>query len=178
MNFSVVSGRQRGYDPVQVDGLISRARRQYEMPHLDMMTSGVLQAARFSLVQGGYAVAEVDSAIARIAERFEEEEISRALRAGASRQVSRELDDLLVRISRVLQLGFKRAFTAQRWGYDPKLVREIFSRVKVANGRIELIDTLELRSSPLGSKRRGLSRLEVDEFLGFVIAAVQRQRAL
>jgi DivIVA domain-containing protein len=178
MNFSTVEGTKRGYHPEQVDGLISRARRQYEQPSLELMTSGVLQAARFSLVEGGYEVSEVDNAIARIADQFEEQEIARQLRSGAHRQLRRELDELIERIGERLDRGFSRAFSKASGGYDPKLVRQVFARVKISDGSIELIDTLELRSQPLGYRRKGLSRLEVDEFLGLVIAAVQRQRAL
>lgn len=178
MNFSKVEGKNRGYDPEQVDGLISRARRQYEQPSLELMTSDVLQAARFTLVEGGYEIGEVDNAIARIADQFEEQEIARQLRFGAQRQLRRELDDLIARISATLDGGFSKAFSRSAGGYHPKLVRQAFSRVKVIDGRIDLIDTLELRSQPLGYRRTGLSRLEVDEFFSLVIAAVQRQRAL
>jgi DivIVA domain-containing protein len=178
MNFSTVEGNKRGYSPEQVDGLIARARRQYEQPSLELMTSGVLQAARFSLVDGGYEISEVDAAIARIADQFEEQEIARQIRVGAHRQLRRELDELTDRIGKVVEGGFGRAFSKASGGYDPKLVRAAFSKVKLSAGQIELLDTIELRSQPLGYRRSGLSRLEVDEFFGLVIAAVQRQRAL
>lgn len=178
MNFSRVEQAKRGYDPDQVDGLIARARRQYEQPSLQLMTSGVLQAARFSLTPGGYEVAEVDAAIARIADQFEEQEINRQLRSGAQRHLRRELDELLGRISEVLQRGFGQAFSRSSGGYDPKLVRQVFAKIEIKDGKITLLDTLELRSQALGYKRNGLSRHEVDEFFGMVIASIQRQRAL
>lgn len=177
MSFPLVSDKERGYDVSQVDGLISRARRQYDNPALGLMTSDVLQAARFSLVPAGYEVAAVDSALARIADKFEEHDIAQRVRQGAQRQLHRELEELLSRIEPYLAGGLG-AFSKQRGGYHPKLVRQLMSRIRITDGRLSDLDSFELRTAPLGYRRSGLDRTQIDEFLALVIAANHRQRAL
>ena len=178
MSFPVVSGKSRGYAPAQVDGLIARARRQYENPALGLLDSGVLQSARFELVAEGYDPAPVDAAIARIADRLEQLEIEKRVRTGSPRQLMREHEELIDRIANVLQAGSTKAFSIEPNGYGRAGVRALMQQIRVVDSKISDLDTVELRTKPFGLTRRGLSRREVDEFLVLVVSAILMQRAI
>lgn len=178
MSFPVVSGKSRGYAPAQVDGLIARARRQYENPALGLLDSGVLQSARFELVAEGYDPSPVDAAIARIADRLEQLEIEKRVRAGSQRQLLREHEELIARVEAVLKAGSAKAFSIEPNGYKRAEVREILQRLRIVDSRLSDLDTVELRTKPFGLSRRGLSRREVDEFMALVVSAILIQRAI
>lgn len=178
MSFPVVSGKSRGYAPAQVDGLIARARRQYENPALGLLDSGVLQSARFELVAEGYEPAAVDAAIARIADRLEQLEIEKRVRAGSQRQLLREHEELIARVEAVLKAGSSKAFSIEPNGYKRAEVREVLQRLRIVDSKLSDLDTVELRTKPFGLARRGLSRREVDEFMALVVSAILMQRAI
>jgi DivIVA domain-containing protein len=178
LSFPVVSGKGRGYAPEQVDGLIARARRQYENPALGLLDSGVLQSARFELVAEGYEPAPIDAAIARIADRLEQLEIERRFRSGSQRQLMREHEELIERIINVLRGGSAKAFSTEPNGYKRGEVREAMQQIRVADSKISDLDTVELRTKPFGLARHGFSRSEVDEFMVHVVSAILMQRAI
>jgi teichoic acid transport system ATP-binding protein len=114
LSFPVVSGKSRGYAPAQVDGLIARARRQYENPALGLLDSGVLQSARFELVAEGYEPAPVDAAIARIADRLEQpvSTFSTGMRARLYFSISTAVPAEILLIDEALATGDERFRTA------------------------------------------------------------------
>ena len=173
-----MSGKSRGYAPAQVDGLIARARRQYENPALGLLDSGVLQSARFELVAEGYDPAPVDAAIARIADRLEQLEIEKRVRTGSPRQLMREHEELIDRIANVLQADSTKAFSIEPNGYRRAGVRALMQQIRIVDSKISDLDTVEFRTKPLGMARRGLSRREVEEFLVLVVSATLMQRAI
>lgn len=69
--FPVSRGLIRGYDQEQVDAFFAQARDAYEggVP-AEAFSSEQIRAAAFSLVHGGYQVAEVDAALNRLEGAF------------------------------------------------------------------------------------------------------------
>jgi hypothetical protein len=90
----------------------------------------------------------------------------------------REHEELIDRITKVLQTGSGKAFSIEPNGYRRTGVRALMQQIRVVDSKISDLDTVELRTKPFGLARRGLSRREVDEFMALVVSAILIQRAI
>ena len=173
-----MAGKARGYAPSQVDGLINRARSQYENPDNKLFDSSVLQSVIFDLVPEGYEPAAVDAAIARIADRLEQIDIEKRVLAGAKLQLVRDYEEQIARIASALAAGPDKLFGLEPLGYRRAEVRAAMRQLSVSEARVSDLDTVELRARTFSLARRGYSRLEVDEFMNLVASTILTQRAI
>ncbi|BDQ00500.1 hypothetical protein [Aquiluna sp. KACHI24] len=177
MDFPRTKPKVLGYDPEQVDVLLQRLQRQYENPELKLVTSAVVNVAKFDLVPGGYQIPVVDSAIAKLAEIFLEREIAGLVRSSRTK-VSQELASNLKEIRAVLEAGAKKSFSVQSQGFSKRDVASLLKRIDVKRGVLSAPESLELRTIGFRRSRNGLDRLEVDTFLNLVIRTLHCQKAL
>jgi len=119
MSLGKVSGKLLGYDPEAVDALLDRVRRQYENPQSRIVTPSMLAVAKFDLVPAGYRIDEVDAALAKIADDFENREISQRLERIGKLELKRENRRLIGVIGEVLAREEATRFTPSRNGYRP-----------------------------------------------------------
>lgn len=178
MSIQRVSGNLLGYDPEQVDGLLDRVRRQYENPQSRLVTPGMLAVAKFDLVPGGYRIDEVDLSIAQVADEFEVREISERIAKFGKIEIRRDQRKLIGVIAETLARPSKERFTASPNGYKQKLVEQLVSQIRVANGVLTGPEPMEIRTRELGSAKGGPGRSEVNEFLALVVTALHTQRLL
>ncbi|KFI45644.1 putative DivIVA protein [Bifidobacterium bohemicum DSM 22767] len=63
--FDCVRKHKWGYDPDQVDDFLEKAHEQYDLNNGDL-TQELVQSTAFTFTRGGYVIAEVDAALARL----------------------------------------------------------------------------------------------------------------
>ena len=178
MSFPLSASKVLGYDPGQVDALMIRVGRQVGSPASQLVTSSMLEVARFERVLGGYQVRAVDEALAKVSDNLQIVEVTLeigSLGLASSRII---LEDSLEKIRAVLEQGPKKAFAKSNRAYSPKKTSELLGRISVKRGVLTAPDGFELRTFPLGKVSSGPSVDEVDEFLGLVIRAQLFQRLL
>lgn len=178
MDFPRTKPKVLGYDPEQVDVLLSRLQRQYENPELKLVTSAVVNVAKFDLVPGGYQIPVVDNAIAKLAEIFLEREIAGMVKGGSRTKVAAELASNLKEIKVVLENGPKKSFSKQKNGFRKRDVALLLKRLEIKRGSLLAPDALELRTMGFRRSRSGLDRAEVDAFVNLVIRSLHCQKAL
>jgi DivIVA domain-containing protein len=178
MSLGKVSGKLLGYDPEAVDALLDRVRRQYENPQSRTVTPSMLAVAKFDLVRAGYRIDEVDAALAKITDDFENREISqRLIRIGKS-ELKRENRRLIGQISEVMAIEGAQKFTPARSGYRPKQLNQLLSQIRIEEGVLLAPEPMRIRMWQLGRARGGPNKLEVNEFLAQVVTALNTQRLL
>ena len=178
MNFPVASARLQGYDPKQVDALMSRVQSQHENPDREILSSAVVAVAKFDLVKGGYQIPAVDEAIAKAADTFEIRELERDLKRHGKAKAATDLAALLRLLKQVLETEPKARFASASQGYSPRLVNALIKRIDIKRGTLVAPSTFELRTISLGRASNGYDRGQVDEFLGAVGSALHRQELL
>ena len=178
MNFPLNAPDIPGYDQGQVDALLARVKTQYKNPQRRLITSAMLAVVKFDLVPGGYQIQVVDDALAKVADTFDQREIEQRLRNEGRAAIVGELTMLLNIIRPVLEKKPKESFHLQRNGYSRKLVQLLLKQISVKRGEVSAPEPYKLRTMSLGRAGSGLDRSQVDEFVGVVIGAIHRQRAL
>jgi DivIVA domain-containing protein len=178
MEFPRTSAKIPGYDPEQVDALISRLQRQFDNPSLKLVTSSTLSVVKFDLIPGGYQIPAVDKDVARFAEAFLEREIAGKVKRGGRDEIAAELASALRQIRKVTEAKKRKAFTKAAGGYKKRQVLAILKKIDIKRGVVSEIDPIMLRTVAFGRSRSGFDRTEVDEFLSLVIKAWHCQRAL
>lgn len=178
MSFPLTSAKLQGYDPQQVDALMTRVKTQYENSELELVTAAMLAVAKFDLVKGGYQIPAVDSAIARVADTFEQREIERAIRLRGRGAVATELAANVRQIKSVLDAPSKERFLLSRNGYSQKSVNNLLKRISVKRSMLSAPDAFEVRTISLGRSGSGFDRDQVDAFLALVVSANHAQSLL
>lgn len=178
MNFPVASARLQGYDPKQVDALMTRVKSQHENPDREILSSAVVAVAKFDLVKGGYQIPAVDEAIAKAADTFEIRELERELKRHGKSKAATDLAALLRLLKQTLETEPKARFASASQGYSPRMVNALIKRIDIKRGTLVAPSTFELRTISLGRASNGYDRGQVDEFLGAVGSALHRQELL
>jgi DivIVA domain-containing protein len=178
MSFPLTAAKLQGYDPEQVDALMARVKTQYENPELELVTAAMLAVAKFDLINGGYQISAVDSAIARVADTFEQREIERSIQMRGRGAVATELAANVRQIKSVLDLDPKERFELSRNGYGRKEVNNLLRRISVKRSTLSAPDAFEVRTISLGRSGSGFDREQVDAFLALVVSASHAQKLL
>jgi DivIVA domain-containing protein len=178
MSLGKVSGKLLGYDPEAVDALLDRIRRQYENPQSRIVTPGMLAVAKFDLVPAGYRIDEVDAALAKVADDFENREISQRLERIGKLELKRENRRLIGLIGEVLARQEATRFTPSRSGYRPKQLNQLLDQIRIHEGVLLAPEPMAIRTWELGRAKGGPNKLEVNEFLAQVVTALNTQRIL
>jgi DivIVA domain repeat protein len=170
--FPLVTGRERGYDPEQVDAFLARARASFEADGADVLTAADVRRSAFPLVRRGYRIDAVDAAMGRIEDAFAARERERALsQAGARAWVgsSRKLaQEVLDRLSRPQGERFRRVGRLH-YGYRIEEVDIVADRIAHYLETGERLTVEQVRTVAFRMQRGGYDEAQVDAVLDAVI---------
>jgi len=178
MSFPLANQRVQGYDPAQVDALMDRVKIQFENPRMSLVTSSILEVARFDLVLGGYQVKAVDDAIAKVCDTLLERELKDFILKSGRSAALEVLEENLEQIRKTLELGAKAAFPKSKSAYSPKRISNLFKSLSVRRGSLTGPSTFELRTMPLGRSASGKDKSAVDAFISTLVNSMLLQRLL
>ncbi|MCF8528643.1 MAG: hypothetical protein K9G13_01890 [Aquiluna sp.] len=178
MSFPLANQTLLGYAPAQVDALMDRIRIQFENPNLSLVTSKIVEVARFDLVPGGYQVKAVDDAIARVCDTLLERELKDFILKNGRSMALVQLENNLELIRNTLELGAKTAFPKSKTAYSTRKIASLFKTLSVKRGSLSGPSTFELRTMPLGRSASGKDKSAVDSFISTLVHSFLLQRLL
>ncbi|MGX1791663.1 DivIVA domain-containing protein [Microbacterium sp. NPDC055312] len=165
--FPLVTGRQRGYHRAAVDSFLDSARAAFESSRTDFGADDV-RAASFPLVRGGYVIADVDAALARVEDAFAQRARERAIGAiGVDAWVARAREDaqqVLDHLSRPRKKRFART-SILTFGYRMDEVDHVGDRISAFLRDGEPLDVEQVRSAAFRMQRGGYREEQVDALL-------------
>lgn len=171
MSFPVVARRKRGYDPVQVDAFLERARVVFDGTAQGVSAEDIRRVA-FELRPGGYDTAAVDTALERLENVFAERERSAArskLGDSAYLESARETAQVLVnRLGRPDDHRFDRV-TSFTFGYSRREVDRFAHRLIRYFKDGKPVGVEEVRTVTFRSQRGGYVEAQVDLLLDSVV---------
>lgn len=170
--FPLVDGRERGYEPAQVDAFLEAARASFESDATESLTSQDVRQVAFRLVKHGYRIEAVDAAMGRIEDAFAARERESALTqvgarawVGSSRQLAQEVLD---RLSRAKGERFRRV-SWFRYGYRIDEVDLVADRIASYLESGEHLTVEQVRTVAFRMQRGGYEETQVDAVLDAVI---------
>lgn len=172
--FSLARGRTLGYHRGAVDSFLAAARKAFEDGNGDLDAQGV-RVASFPMVKGGYAVAEVDAALARVEDAFAaraREQVVRDRGAGAWVDQAREdAQTILDHLARPERHRFARVGILS-FGYRVDEVDHVSSRIVRYLRDGERLSAEQLRSAAFRMQRGGYREEQVDALLDATIDVI------
>ncbi|WP_067243224.1 DivIVA domain-containing protein [Microbacterium resistens] len=169
--FPLAQGREKGYQRSAVDAFLARAKTAFEAnpPELDAAS---VRAVSFPLVRGGYRIAEVDAALARVEDAFAGRERSTALsQKGARAWVSRarsEAQVILDHLNRPKGHRFARTGLLT-FGYRVDEVDHVAERIVRYLRDGDALSAEQVRHTAFRMQRRGYREEQVDALLDATI---------
>lgn len=165
--FPLTSGRQRGYHRAAVDTFLDSARTAFEQSRTDFGADDV-RAASFPLVRGGYVIADVDAALARVEDAFARIAREQAIRSvGVELWVARARDDaqqVLDHLSRARRQRFART-SILTFGYRIDEVDHVADRISAFLRDGDALEVEQVRSAAFRMQRGGYREEQVDALL-------------
>lgn len=165
--FSVTTGRRRGYHRAAVDTFLESARAAFEDNRGGFGAEDV-RAASFPLVKRGYAINEVDAALARVEDAFATRARERALRSvGAEAWVAQAREDaqrVLDHLSRPRKRRFART-SFLTFGYRVDEVDHVAERISAFLRDGDPLTVEQVRSAAFRMQRGGYREEQVDALL-------------
>ncbi|WP_029149740.1 DivIVA domain-containing protein [Microbacterium indicum] len=172
--FVRLTGGKRGYDPEAVDAFLASARETFQSRSAEV-TSADVRTASFPLVRGGYEIAVVDQALARLEDAFARRERDAAIdSAGASAWVDGARDDaqvLLARMSRPERQRFARVGPFSS-GYSVAEVDAVAARIARYFATGDPITVDQVRRAAFRPQRGGYREEQVDAALDAVVQVI------
>ncbi|MFT4258663.1 DivIVA domain-containing protein [Microbacterium sp.] len=172
--FSLTHGRERGYHRAAVDTFLAAARQAFEGAG-DDLTAADVRVASFPLVKGGYAVAEVDAALARVEDALAARERERVVRrqgAGAwVEQARADAQEILDHLARPAKHRFARTGMLA-FGYRIDEVDHVSSRIVRYLRDGEPLTAEQLRSAAFRMQRGGYREEQVDALLDAAVDVI------
>lgn len=172
--FSLARGRALGYHRAAVDAFLVSARKSFERGGDDLDAHGV-RVASFPMVKGGYDVAEVDAALARVEDAFAaraREQVVRDRGAGAWVDQAREdAQTILDHLARPERHRFARVGVLS-FGYRVDEVDHVSSRIVRYLRDGERLSAEQLRSAAFRMQRGGYREEQVDALLDATIDVI------
>ena len=165
-----------GYNPEQVDSLLDLAKRQYESPDQILLRASDLRGLRLDLVNGGYAIAQVDAALDNLEDHFIRAEVAAFRERFGEQELLKRYTELqqalLPRLHRVPGRRFTKVSFLAR-GYDKKKVDELCDQLVLHFTGGAKVKVASVRRAQFPATRAGYSMPQVDSFLDRVIEALQ-----
>lgn len=165
--FALVSGRGRGYHRAAVDTFLEAARAAFEEERTDFGAEDV-RSASFPLVRGGYVIADVDAALARVEDAFAARTRERAVRDmgvdGWVAQARQEAQVILDHLARPAQHRFGRTGMLT-FGYRMDEVDHVSDRISAFLRDGEPLDVEQVRTAAFRMQRGGYREEQVDALL-------------
>ncbi len=174
--FPKANSNDFGYDTLQVDELVAKARLQFTDASNQLVAAKQLRSTEFDLSKGGYSISAVDSALDRLEDTFASREIKllqESLGEQDFKAYTFRLSDLVW--GRCDRPRAKR-FASSGWllrGYSKKQVDALAERVgrHISAGQPLAVDSV--RRVSFRSKRGGYSESQVDAFIDSVVELLQ-----
>ncbi|MBS1698115.1 MAG: DivIVA domain-containing protein [Actinobacteria bacterium] len=170
-SFPVLSRRHKGYQRAAVDTFLGRARRAFE-DGSEGIGSADIRGASFPLVRGGYDIAAVDAALARVEEAFAQRERAVVVStAGASAWVGKARTDaqvILDHLDRPQKHRFARTGLLT-FGYRVDEVDHVAQRILRFLRDGEPLTAEQVRQTAFRMQRRGYREEQVDALLDATI---------
>lgn len=167
MTFPLTDAKTLGYKPEDVDAFLERAREAFQGTD-QSLTSSDLRTVSFPLTKGGYATAEVDTALERLEDTFADRE--RDARIAAVGQDAWNADaresaqEILNRIGRPRGRRFRRG-NPFAYGYNTSDVDEFTDRVLSFFTAGEPLSRADVRGATFRPQLRGYDESQVDSLL-------------
>lgn len=181
MSYSFPSVHQSdwGYEPQQVDAFIEKARVQYAEPNSEIVTSDSLRNTEFDMVQGGYEISAVDTAMDRLEDAFAKREIERQRNLGGQTAVLDRLERITEIVNGRLIRPKRKKFASVGWllrGYSRKQVDRLCEKISNHLVSGEKLQLNSVRRSIFKAKRGGYVEAQVDAFLDRVAEILQIEK--
>lgn len=172
--FPLTTGRQRGYHRAAVDTFLDSARAAFEESRADFGADDV-RAASFPLVRGGYVIADVDAALARVEDAFAQRAREWAIgRVGVDAWVAQAREDaqqVLDHLSRPLRKRFART-SILTFGYRVEEVDHVGDRISAFLRDGEPLDVEQVRGAAFRMQRGGYREEQVDALLDATVEVI------
>jgi DivIVA domain-containing protein len=174
--FELADAKKPGYQTQQVDEFIAKARLQYANFDEALLPANRIRAVEFDLVHGGYDIAAVDAAIARLEDAFAAKEIKLEIATKGEYAITdryeRIKDLLFARVERPRGQKFSRVQWIMR-GYNLKQVDSLCEHIERHFVSGAPLTVAEVRSSIFKATRGGYVEGQVDAFLDRTIELLQ-----
>lgn len=172
--FPLTTGRHRGYHRAAVDSFLDSARGAFEEWRADFGADDV-RAASFPLVRGGYVIADVDAALARVEDAFAQRARERAISSvGVDAWVAQAREDaqqVLDHLSRPRRKRFART-TILTFGYRVDEVDHVGDRIAAFLRDGEPLDVEQVRGAAFRMQRGGYREEQVDALLDATVEVI------
>lgn len=169
--FPVTEGREKGYQRAAVDVFLRRAKSSFDGEGAPLDAASVRQAS-FPLVRGGYRIADVDAALARVEDAFAQRERSAAVaRSGAGAWVDRargEAQLILDHLARPKRKRFARTGVLT-FGYRIDEVDHVAEKIVSFLRDGQPLTAEQVRSTAFRMQRGGYREEQVDALLDATI---------
>lgn len=180
-HFVKTSKRNLGYEPSEVDLLISQARTVFAQADAIVTDEGFIRNAQFGLVKGGYEIAPVDAALDRLDDAFGLQLARNLIRRSGYEQARVKLanwrETLLARTKRPIGKSFDKAgFLAK--GYHVKQVEITLGNIAAHLEGGAKLTTAQLRDVKFKLVGGGYDEAQVDAFLDRTVDYVNLEQAL
>ncbi|GAA5154265.1 hypothetical protein GCM10025768_25170 [Microbacterium pseudoresistens] len=172
--FAVTTGREKGYQRAAVDTFLDRAKQAFEAGS-DVLDADAVRSASFPLVRGGYRVAEVDAALARVEDAFAQRaRVSALSQQGARSWVRRAREDAQVILDHLDRpAGHRFARTGLlTFGYRIDEVDHVADRIARYLRDGDTLSADQVRQTAFRMQRRGYREEQVDALLDATIAVL------
>lgn len=166
-SFPVVTGKAKGYHRAAVDTFLDAARRAFESDD-DALTADDVRLASFPMVRDGYAVEDVDAALARVEDAFAARARARAVRReGVENWVAKARADAQVILD---HLGRDRRHRFARtgfltFGYRKDEVDHVTDRIAGFLRDGDELTVEQVRKAAFRMQRGGYREEQVDALL-------------
>lgn len=180
-HFAKTSKKNLGYDPTEVDDLVTQARAVFGQADALVTDEGFIRNAQFGLVKGGYEIALVDAALDRLDDAFGLQLARNVIRKNgydaAREKLANWRETLLARTNRGKGKAFESAGVLAK-GYHRKQVDVALENLAahLAGGaKLTTAQLRELRFKPVSG---GYSESQVDAYLDRAVDYVNLEQAL
>lgn len=180
-HFPKAKGKILGYNPSQVEDVITNAREQFANPTRHLLEHGKLRHSTFELVPGGYLISAVDAALERLDDAFAVQEVKLKLVESGRHDLESELSQLeeLIkgRLARPKKRKFSRVSFWQR-GYPTAQVDRLCNEILVSLQDGGFLDVEKLRAAEFRASWAGYAENQVDAFIDRAVELAQIQSVL
>lgn len=181
MSYSFPSSATKaaGYDKHQVDQFVEMARVQYADANLELVTSNLIRNTQFDLVDGGYLISAVDTAMDRLEDAFAAREVQRQKSLRGDFAVSDRLERVIEIVRSRTARPKRRKFSSVGWllrGYDRKQVDKLCQAINAHLDAKTPLTINTVRRAIFTSKRGGYTEAQVDAFIDRVVEILQIEK--
>lgn len=178
-SFPLAASNHPGYAQGQVDAFIAIARTQYEDAAQELLTSNQLRNTEFDLVDGGYDITAVDTAMDRLEDAFAAREIQRQKLFRGEFAVNDRLDRIVEIVRGRLRRPKRQKFSNVGFllrGYDRKQVDSLLAQVEQHLNSGTRLQLNVVRRAIFKAKRGGYVESQVDAFIDRVVEILQIEK--